>query len=522
MNTQQSQQLQLQRDIIHEKQQELRELNSRINELGSALLKQHAASSGGRPPPQYPAMNGYQQRLFTGSYLYDTLNRKRAANMGGLAPKQPPVHNMPNESNKLIDSQMNDAHRKAPNVELIAKAPPSQRPMYVDPPATTAGVGLNIRTDLPTKSSPSQLSPASSVSSRSSASSATPEEYTRAIKSLSAKVTPPPPPRTVTIGNKTDSYDNQLQTVSPAHSAVAVEKPKSSPKMVPVAPIKPYSDSTLSSDSDQLSWKYEQHSIDNTTLASVPQRADDVKKKPPPPPVKPKPSVLNPPLAVVPDDEIESSSEFNTMHEIGNQIETSVGRDDVIPATSPSIATDDNEWDTQLADEDYGESHQVASGTDNRPSEPEDFELSFADIDEINEIQTDLWSNSDSTMSNENDSEEEEYSDFEDISKAIVPVVISVSPDKMPPPILQKPEKPRKEKRNVVLDPFILLLDAALEGEMDTVKSILRKVPDPSRPNPEGITALHNAVCGNHKDVVRYLVEVACDINSADNNGWYV
>jgi len=48
------------------------------------------------------------------------------------------------------------------------------------------------------------------------------------------------------------------------------------------------------------------------------------------------------------------------------------------------------------------------------------------------------------------------------------------------------------------------------------------QVPDPSRPNPEGITALHNAVCGNHKEVVRYLVEVACDINAADNNGWYV
>ena len=50
--------------------------------------------------------------------------------------------------------------------------------------------------------------------------------------------------------------------------------------------------------------------------------------------------------------------------------------------------------------------------------------------------------------------------------------------------------------------------------------ALLSQVPDPSRPNPEGITALHNAVCGNHKDVVRYLVEVACDINSADNNGW--
>ena len=67
--------------------------------------------------------------------------------------------------------------------------------------------------------------------------------------------------------------------------------------------------------------------------------------------------------------------------------------------------------------------------------------------DEINEIQTDIWSNSGSTAS------QSSYdSDSESIEQAVVPVVISVSPDKMPPPILMKPDKPRKQKRNVIIN----------------------------------------------------------------------
>jgi hypothetical protein len=554
MNTQQSQQLQLQRDIIHEKQQELRELNTRINELGNALLKQHAASSGGRPPPQYPATNnGYpQQRLFTGSYLYDTLNRKRAGSIGNSGVKQPNLKysnsNPPGHGGgaQIIDPKsLNDVHNRiapSPSNEFVSsndgdKFPPA---MHVDPPhirsSEERSPTLNVRTDITTNTKSSQLSPTSSVSSRSSNNSSTTGVDERFVVKKSAP--PPPPPRTVTVGKPPvplppvavvtatttkPSYDDHILTI--LQPPVLPEKPKPPAKVVPVvAARKPYSDSTLSSDSDQL--RYEQYSDAGASGSreSLQQQQKDtttppvveVKKKPPPPPVKPKPVTSS----------VVTSQHVEEKHEIGNKIETTTTSSS---SSTPSPVDDkqkdskdddddyDDEEEDDYDDDDYYDQRSETTGTTG-PSEPEDFELAFADIDEINESQTDLWSNSDSTMSNDNDSNEE--SDFEDISQAIVPVVISISPDKMPPPILMWPELPRKDKRNVVLDPFILLLDAALEGEMDTVKSILRKVPDPSRPNPEGITALHNAVCGNHKDVVRYLVEVACDINSADNNGW--
>lgn len=38
----------------------------------------------------------------------------------------------------------------------------------------------------------------------------------------------------------------------------------------------------------------------------------------------------------------------------------------------------------------------------------------------------------------------------------------------------------------------------------------------------EGITALHNAICAGHFDIVRHLVEIGCDVNAPDNDGWSV
>jgi len=47
-------------------------------------------------------------------------------------------------------------------------------------------------------------------------------------------------------------------------------------------------------------------------------------------------------------------------------------------------------------------------------------------------------------------------------------------------------------------------------------------VPNPSAANDEGITALHNAICAGHFDIVKYLVENGCDVNAQDSDGWYV
>ena len=65
-----------------------------------------------------------------------------------------------------------------------------------------------------------------------------------------------------------------------------------------------------------------------------------------------------------------------------------------------------------------------------------------------------------------------------------------------------------------------LLLDASLEGELELVQKTAAKMSNPSVANNEGITALHNAVCMGHFDIVQFLVEFGCDINSQDSDGW--
>lgn len=48
----------------------------------------------------------------------------------------------------------------------------------------------------------------------------------------------------------------------------------------------------------------------------------------------------------------------------------------------------------------------------------------------------------------------------------------------------------------------------------------LLQVDDPSTPNDEGITALHNAVCAGHADIVKFLVQFGVNANAADSDGW--
>nr|XP_018895668.1 PREDICTED: apoptosis-stimulating of p53 protein 1 isoform X2 [Bemisia tabaci] len=75
-------------------------------------------------------------------------------------------------------------------------------------------------------------------------------------------------------------------------------------------------------------------------------------------------------------------------------------------------------------------------------------------------------------------------------------------------------------KRRVSFDPLALLLDASLEGELELVMKTATQVKDPSAANDEGITALHNAICAGHIDIVRFLVQFGCDVNAQDSDGW--
>uniref|UniRef100_A0A0N5AI07 SH3 domain-containing protein n=1 Tax=Syphacia muris TaxID=451379 RepID=A0A0N5AI07_9BILA len=78
----------------------------------------------------------------------------------------------------------------------------------------------------------------------------------------------------------------------------------------------------------------------------------------------------------------------------------------------------------------------------------------------------------------------------------------------------------KKSSRHIVFDPLALLLDAALEGEMDLVKSSAAKMTDLSASNDEGITALHNAICAGQYNIVQFLVESGADVNAQDSDGW--
>ncbi|XP_061300085.1 relA-associated inhibitor [Pezoporus flaviventris] len=86
---------------------------------------------------------------------------------------------------------------------------------------------------------------------------------------------------------------------------------------------------------------------------------------------------------------------------------------------------------------------------------------------------------------------------------------------------LRDPASPRKRPgARVRLNPLVLLLDAALTGELEVVQQAVAELNDPSQPNDEGITALHNAICGAHYGIVEFLIASGANVNSPDSHGW--
>ncbi|XP_034090655.1 apoptosis-stimulating of p53 protein 1-like isoform X1 [Gymnodraco acuticeps] len=105
------------------------------------------------------------------------------------------------------------------------------------------------------------------------------------------------------------------------------------------------------------------------------------------------------------------------------------------------------------------------------------------------------------------------------------------SPSTSPPAPPSKPKvkrtnlkKPSSERTGhglrVKFNPLALLLDASLEGEFDLVQRIIYEVENPSMPNDEGITPLHNAVCAGHHHIVKFLLDFGVNVNAADSDGW--
>uniref|UniRef100_A0A146MV37 IASPP short n=1 Tax=Fundulus heteroclitus TaxID=8078 RepID=A0A146MV37_FUNHE len=85
--------------------------------------------------------------------------------------------------------------------------------------------------------------------------------------------------------------------------------------------------------------------------------------------------------------------------------------------------------------------------------------------------------------------------------------------------ILRKGGRKKSGKR-ARLSPLVLLLDGALMGELDTVMQAVKEMSDPSQPNDEGITGLHNAICGGHREVADFLVRSGANVSAPDSHGW--
>ncbi|KAM6973018.1 relA-associated inhibitor [Aplochiton taeniatus] len=86
--------------------------------------------------------------------------------------------------------------------------------------------------------------------------------------------------------------------------------------------------------------------------------------------------------------------------------------------------------------------------------------------------------------------------------------------------ILRSSRKQRDSSRRARLSPLVLLLDGSLVGELETVQKAVQEMTDPSQPNDEGITAVHNAICGGHYAVVDFLVRIGANVSSPDSHGW--
>ncbi|XP_072247998.1 relA-associated inhibitor [Leuresthes tenuis] len=138
-----------------------------------------------------------------------------------------------------------------------------------------------------------------------------------------------------------------------------------------------------------------------------------------------------------------------------------------------------------------------------------------------------LFRKKDNRQKEEHESETSSSSDGEDIAARPPPKRPSQSSALIPQDvknyhsILRRPKQDRKSSgRRARLSPLILLLDGALVGELDTVQRAVQQMTDPSQPNDEGITGLHNAICGGHYNVVDFLVRIGANVSAPDSHGW--
>lgn len=72
----------------------------------------------------------------------------------------------------------------------------------------------------------------------------------------------------------------------------------------------------------------------------------------------------------------------------------------------------------------------------------------------------------------------------------------------------------------VKFEPFATFLDAASEGNLEEVQTLFHQIQNPSRPNSDGLTALHLAVCAEAEPTVKFLIQNCVDVNATCSEGW--
>ncbi|KAG7483856.1 hypothetical protein MATL_G00042800 [Megalops atlanticus] len=102
----------------------------------------------------------------------------------------------------------------------------------------------------------------------------------------------------------------------------------------------------------------------------------------------------------------------------------------------------------------------------------------------------------------------------------LAPVEVPPQPKGLRSILKQRSRDCKGSGRRARLSPLVLLLDGASVGELDTVQRAVKEISNPSQPNDEGITALHNAICWGHHAIVEFLVRVGANVSAPDSHGW--
>eukprot|EP00731_Ephydatia_muelleri_P026457 Em0018g557a len=89
-----------------------------------------------------------------------------------------------------------------------------------------------------------------------------------------------------------------------------------------------------------------------------------------------------------------------------------------------------------------------------------------------------------------------------------------------PAPVLSGGPNRLHPQKRVRFEAGAIILDAALEGQLDVLQQCVRELGTFSIANDNGITCLHNAACSGSLETVQYLVEMGCDVNAQDVDQW--